>query len=366
MMISRRGIALMDQVTDKAVISTAWNQLCQQRQGDHHNQDIWHLRFYWPVKRDEICQRLSQGEYNFSPCRSVVVQGERVSLWCAEDALVLKALTRVLSRDELSPCCYHLQGRGAKACVSQLKGCVDQYRFVCRSDVDSYYDSIDHGVLLRQLAPLLIKLGDDGRVLALIERLLQRVDSVDGALFPVFRGLSKGCALSPLLGAIYLLVMDRQLGEFCARRGLKYFRFMDDWVILCKTRRQLRQVVRIMNQCLDAVKQCKHPYKTYIGRIREEGFDFLGYRITPGTERNVSLAWKTWANHVSKLLRLYEQGASWDRIAEYVKHWLVWVRSGVSIDLGKVISEALGSDMGQRLLRLMPIDAVYRKYVGEC
>jgi len=98
---TRHHLTLMDQVTDKAEISTAWEHLCQQRQGDHHNQDIWHLRFYWPVKRDEICQQLSQGEYYFSPCRSVLVQGERVSLWCAEDALVLKVV---------NPCTKSLSG----------------------------------------------------------------------------------------------------------------------------------------------------------------------------------------------------------------------------------------------------------------
>jgi RNA-directed DNA polymerase len=29
-----------------------------------------------------------------------------------------------------------------------------------------------------------------------------------------------------------------------------------------------------MNQILEEVKQTKHPYKTFIGRIKETGFDF--------------------------------------------------------------------------------------------
>ena len=51
---------------------------------------------------------------------------------------------------------------------------------------------------------------------------------------------------------------------------------MDDWLILCKTRHQLRVVVRLMNQCLLALKQTKHPFKTYIGKIKANGFDFIG------------------------------------------------------------------------------------------
>ncbi|MFM2478180.1 hypothetical protein [Celerinatantimonas sp. MCCC 1A17872] len=38
---------------------------------------------------------------------------------------------------------------------------------------------------------------------------------------------------------------------------------------------------RLMNRSLGEVKQTKHPFKTYIRRINETGFDFLGYRLIP-------------------------------------------------------------------------------------
>ncbi|OLQ75712.1 hypothetical protein BIT28_23385 [Photobacterium proteolyticum] len=76
---------------------------------------------------------------------------------------------------------------------------------------------------------------------------------------------------------------------------------MDDWVILCKTRHQLRDVVRLMNQSLNEVKQTKHPYKTWIGLLKASGFDFLGYRITPSKGQQVTLAWKTIANQDSAM-----------------------------------------------------------------
>jgi RNA-directed DNA polymerase len=44
-------------------------------------------------------------------------------------------------------------------------------------------------------------------------------------------------------------------------------------------RNQLRTAVRKMNRVLDTLKMTKHPFKTYIGRLRTTGFDFLGYRI---------------------------------------------------------------------------------------
>ncbi len=131
--------------------------------------------------------------------------------------------------------------------------------------------------------------------------------------------------------------MDERIGEYCKKRGLVYVRFMDDWVILCKTRHQLRAVVRLMNQCLDEVKQTKHPFKTYIGRIKENGFDFLGYRIGNSKTNRLGIAWKTWMNHRDKLTQLYEQNTCSNRIAKYIKHWLIWVKSGVEIEIEETV-----------------------------
>ncbi len=342
----------LEQVIKDANLALAYQWLCQARKDSHHNHDVWHLRFHWASIKSELQQQLRAGEYRFEPCRTIQVGGESVGVWCARDALVLKALTLVLT-DQLAPRlsddCYHLAGRGgAKGCVRQVKGAVDGYHFVCRSDVDSYYATIDHQVLLDLLAE---RIGD-GRVLALIEQMLTRLDNVNGSLHHVDKGISKGNPLSPLLGALYLDSMDQALGEYCQQHQLKYYRYMDDWLVLCKTRHQLRHVVRLMNGCLDAVKQTKHPFKTYIGRIKDSGFDFLGYRITPSSEQTVTLAWKTIANHIGKLKQLYEQGAAATRIAEYVKRWLQWARSGVEIDLQHVLDVIKTSRLGSGLVEI--------------
>jgi hypothetical protein len=59
----------------------------------------------------------------------------------------------------------------------------------------------------------------------------------------------------------------------------------------------------------------------------------------PDKFNGLTLAWKTWANHRAKLAQLYEQDASQECIAGYVKRWLSWVSSGVKIDLEQIISE---------------------------
>ena len=328
---------ILEDVIADANLELAYQWLCHARKDSHYNNDVWHLRFHWQLLKEQLRQAVLNGNYRFEPCRAIKANGETIGVWSARDALLIKALTLVLTpylAPGLSPHCYHLAGRGgAKRCVREVKHAVGDYPFVCRSDVNSYYATIDHHILLKQLAERI----PDERILCLLQQMITRLDNVDGNLYPVEIGISKGNPISPLLGALYLYSMDKALGDYCTKHQLKYFRFMDDWLVLCKTRYQLRRVVKLMNQCLAEVKQTKHPFRTCIGGIKANGFDFLGYRITPKINEKISLAWKTIANHIGKLQQLYEQGATAKRIAEYVKNWLQWARGGIEIDLNEVL-----------------------------
>jgi hypothetical protein len=68
---------------------------------------------------------------------------------------VRKAIAIVLTADwlpELSPHCHHLSGRGgAKAAVRFVHDHLAANTFVFRTDVKSYYASIDHEILLSLL-----------------------------------------------------------------------------------------------------------------------------------------------------------------------------------------------------------------------
>ena len=57
------------------------------------------------------------------------------------------------------------------------------------------------------------------------------------------------------------------------------------------------------------------------------GFDFLGYHFGP---EGLAIAQKTLNNFVERTIRLYEQGASSERLWEYVKRWHRWSSAGVA------------------------------------
>ena len=56
---------------------------------------------------------------------------------------------------------------------------------------------------------------------------------------------------------------------------MHYIRYMDDVLILCKTRHRLRKAVRILNLWLERFGFQQHPDKTFIGRVAK-GFGSIG------------------------------------------------------------------------------------------
>ena len=255
--------------------------------------------------------------------RTTLENGEEVDLFSARDALVLKALALVLgSRLSFSRNCTHLKGNGGgKGAVRRVWRHLKQHRFVIRTDVKSYYASIDHQRLIERLAQVI----QDRRVLNLIERYLRRTAEQGGLFWESEGGIPLGSPLSPIIGAFFLKELDERL----ERTGLFYVRFMDDILVLAPSRWKLRRAVRVLNRVLSSLELAKHPEKTFIGRI-EKGFDFLGYHFSR-TELTVAKA--TLENFAARALRLYEQepGESWDSslLGEYVQRWFRWVRAGV-------------------------------------
>ena len=115
---------------------------------------------------------------------------------------------------------------------------------------------------------------------------------------------------------------------------VKYFRYMDDILILAPTRWKLRKAIRVHNQTFSELKLEKHPDKTLIGKV-ERGFDFLGYFLKP---YSLDVSEKTVERFMERIFRLYEQeppNKIEKRLGGYVLRWVRWVRTGLRMGLGE-------------------------------
>ena len=105
---------------------------------------------------------------------------------------------------------------------------------------------------------------------------------------------------------------------------------MDDVLLLAPTRWKLRAAVKALNEVLNGLRLEKHPNKTFIGR-EERGFDFLGYRLSPG---RIEIAEATRKRFIERALRLYEQERGEPegspRLDAYVTRFAAWVSAGIA------------------------------------
>ncbi len=188
-------------ITSDDVLDAAYEWLCRRRRNYSAKADVWAFRWSWPREKDEIKDKLRAGTFRFSLLSRVTLKdGKDTDLWSARDALILKAMALVFAKHlPVSRRCTHLKGHGgAKYAVRKVRDHLPSNRFVLRTDVKSYYASIDHLMLLDQLAVHI----RDRRLLNLIGQYLRRTSERGGTFCDYEKGISLGCPLSPLIGGV--------------------------------------------------------------------------------------------------------------------------------------------------------------------
>jgi RNA-directed DNA polymerase len=304
------------------LFSNAYQWLCKSRKNHPPVSDIWNLKRTWNSQAETIMGSFRTGAYRFDVQTKLTLScGEEIALWSSQDALIIKVLTGIIQK-KLKPfllkTCYHLKGHGGlKGALRNVMKQLPKHKFFCKTDVHLYYDSIDHYTMLTKLHDYI----EDRTIIGYVWQFLNRCVEWGGLYHDVKKGIPRGSSLSPLLGAFYLMELDQKMEML----DVKYFRYMDDILILAPTRWKLKKAIRVLNQTFNELRLEQHPDKTLIGRT-ERGFDFLGYHFEL---EGLSVAGKTIERFKERISRLYEQGADINRIGQYVLKWLQWTRTGI-------------------------------------
>jgi RNA-directed DNA polymerase len=171
--------------------------------------------------------------------------------------------------------------RGAKQAIYDIRKWVTfGYDQVIDLDLKSYFDTIDHKLLMKLVARRVT----DPRVLRLIRRWLRAGVMHEGVREETLIGSPQGAVISPLLSNIYLHPLDLYWEQEV--KATKMVRYADDLVVLCRGKPPEMYMPKL-RQFLTRLRVTVNENKTRIVAARD-GFDFLGvhFRKQP-TRRNV-------------------------------------------------------------------------------
>lgn len=164
--------------------------------------------------------------------------------------------------------------RSAAQAVKVVKEALVMGWWVVDADIESYFDRIDHELLMS----LLKRRISDRRVLKLIQQWLRAGVMEEGEWTSTEVGSPQGGVISPLLANIYLHVLDMYWAEQYASLG-KLIRYADDSVVICRTKQQAEQALEKIKRVMSRIRLTLHPTKTRIVDLGREGFDFLGFHF---------------------------------------------------------------------------------------
>ena len=184
----------------------------------------------------------------------------------------LKNRLEPIFEPEFSDCSYgYRPGRSAHQAMRKIyREIMSGNEWVVDADLRDFFGNVEHEALIDMIAEKI----SDSRVLKLTRSMLKAGYMDQGKKYPTPQGTPQGGVASPLFSNIYLNPFDHKMVE----KGHRLTRFADDWVVLCRTRREATQALRDAKEILESLGLTLHPEKTQITHI-SKGFEFLGYKV---------------------------------------------------------------------------------------
>ncbi len=261
-----------------------------------------------PVRRTEIPKRHGKGT-------------RLLGIPTVVDRVIQQAIAQVLGPifdPEFSASSFGFRpGRSAHQAVKQIQGYIKSgYRVAVDLDLAKFFDRVNHDALMARVARKV----RDKALLRLIGKYLRAGVLVGESLQPTAEGVPQGSPLSPLLSNVMLDDLDKEL----ERRGHRFARYCDDFLIVVKSQRAGERVKASLTRFLRQYLKLEiNETKSTVGPTNEctfLGFTFHGTRIYWSPEafqdfryRLRKLTGRSWG--VSMAYRIH-------KLNEYIRGWI--------------------------------------------
>jgi len=280
-------------------------------------------REHWP----SIRQAIREGTYQPSPVRRTEVpkrhgQGKRLlGIPTVGDRIIQQAIAQVpgpLFDPGFSASSFGFRpGRSAHQAVKRIQGYSKAgYRVAVDLDLAKFFDRVNHDALMARVARKV----RDKALLRLIGKYLRAGVLVGESFQPTAEGVPQGSPLSPLLSNIMLDDLDKEL----ERRGHRFARYGDDFLIVVHSRRAGNRVKAGLTRFLRQYLKLEiNEAKSTVGPTTE--CTFLGV-----TFHGTRIYWSSEAFHDFRYRLRKLTGRSWGismpyrihKLNEYIRGWL--------------------------------------------
>lgn len=249
----------------------------------------------------KLWNRMASGSYFPMPVKEVVIPksngGERklgipsISDRVAQE--VVKAYLEPRLEDVFLPQSYgYRPHKSAHQAIENVRKNVRQYAWVIDMDIKSFFDEVDHELLIKALD----KHVPEKWVKMYIRRWLETpVQTKAGLVSKQGQGTPQGGVISPLLANLFLhYVLDKWLVQQFTT--VKFVRYADDVVVHCISEQQSHYVLEGIKRRLKACKLRLSEEKTKITYCQDhrrekrkdypKKFDFLGHTFKPMSKKS--------------------------------------------------------------------------------
>jgi len=291
----RKFFQLIDKIYDMNNLRDAWRKVKSNKGcAGIDKQSICDFQKQCDLYLKEIQRAVKNGDYKAMPVLRKYIPKENgkfrpLGIPTVKDRILQQATKNVVEtifEMKFLECSYgYRPDKNAHQALKQIRKYIEQgYTWVIDADVEKFFDSVDHKLLMSFVAEEI----SDGKVLDLIESWLKAGVLNEGEQEETYVETPQGGVVSPLLANIYLHEMDKQVTKIDSVRLVRY---ADDFGVLCKTKDEAERIMKQVEEILTGLKLRLNRTKTKIVNINRGSFGFLGFEfkraggklfVTPG------------------------------------------------------------------------------------
>jgi RNA-directed DNA polymerase len=287
-------------------------------------------------RKDELLQliheKLKAGIYRFKPARRALIPKEgslkmrKLGIPVVMDRVVSQSVNLVFQEifePEFTESNYGFRKKKSQyQAIRHVRQIViEGFEWCASIDLASFFDEIPHDLILKLIRR---KIADE-RLVTLVARALKAGIIVDGRFEKTTKGCPQGSPVSPMISNIVLNELDYELD----RRGHRYCRWADDFLILLKSERAAKRVMDgIVGYLETDLGLPVNKDKSQVARTKDVAF--LGFQVLRGKIRVSGKARIKFKDKVRELTRRNNPLSMYQIIQalnEYLRGWVSYFKT---------------------------------------